>query len=81
MWPRLTGDFSVFRIYTGKDGKPAPYAKDNIPYKPKKHLSISLKGYEKGDFTFVFGYPGTTRQFITSWNVDIDSKPYQSYCH
>ena len=63
MWPRHTGDFSVFRIYMGKDGKPAPYSKDNIPYKPKKHLSISLKGAEKGDFTFVFGYPGTTQQF------------------
>lgn len=71
MWPRHTGDFSVFRIYTGKDGKPATYSKDNIPYKPKKHLSISLKGYEKGDFTFVFGYPGTTQQFITSWNVEM----------
>jgi len=71
MWPRHTGDFSVFRIYMGKDGKPAPYSKDNIPYKPKKHLSISLKGAEKGDFTFVFGYPGTTQQFIPSWEVDM----------
>lgn len=71
MWPRHTGDFSVFRIYTGKDGKPAPYSKDNIPYKPKKHLSISLKDINEGDFTFVFGYPGTTRQFLTSWAVDL----------
>ncbi len=71
MWPRHTGDFSVFRIYTDKDGKPAPYSKDNIPYKPKKHLTITLKGVDTNDFTFVFGYPGTTQQFITSWNVDI----------
>ena len=71
MWPRHTGDFAVFRIYTDKDGKPAPYAKDNIPYKPKKHLKITLKGAEADDFTFVFGYPGTTQQFTTSWNVDL----------
>ncbi len=71
MWPRHTGDFSVFRIYVGKDGKPAPYSKDNIPYTPKKHLSISLKGIEPEDFTFVFGYPGTTEQFLTSWAVEL----------
>lgn len=69
MWPRHTGDFSVFRIYTGPDGKPAEFAKDNIPYKPKKHLTISTKGYKKDDFTFVFGYPGTTEQFLTSQAV------------
>ncbi|MDY0016037.1 MAG: S46 family peptidase [Bacteroidales bacterium] len=71
MWPRHTGDFSVFRIYADKDNKPALYAKDNIPYTPKKHLTISLKGVEKDDFTFVFGYPGTTQQFLTSWGVDL----------
>ncbi|MDR1459731.1 MAG: S46 family peptidase [Bacteroidales bacterium] len=71
MWPRHTGDFSVFRIYTGKDGKPAPFSKDNIPYIPKKHLSISLKGIEPEDFTFVFGYPGSTEQFLTSWAVEL----------
>jgi hypothetical protein len=71
MWPRHTGDFSIFRIYTGKDGKPAPFSKDNIPYVPKKHLSISLKGVEPEDFTFVFGYPGTTEQFLTSWGVEL----------
>ncbi|MDR0368834.1 MAG: S46 family peptidase [Bacteroidales bacterium] len=71
MWPRHTGDFSVFRIYVGKDGKPAPYSKDNVPYKPKKHLTISLKGVEPEDFTFVFGYPGTTQQFLTSWAVEL----------
>ncbi|MHC1706351.1 MAG: S46 family peptidase [Bacteroidales bacterium] len=70
MWPRHTGDFSVFRVYVGKDGKPAEYSKDNVPYEPKKSLSISLKGYKKGDFTFVYGYPGRTQQYITSWGVD-----------
>lgn len=66
MWPRHTGDFSVFRVYADKNGKPAEYSKDNVPYTPKKHLKINIKGVEEGDFTFVFGYPGTTKQFLTS---------------
>lgn len=70
MWPRHTGDFSVFRVYADKDGKPRDYSKDNVPYKPKKYLSINISGTEEGDFTFVFGYPGTTRQFLTSQAVD-----------
>ena len=70
MWPRHTGDFSVFRVYADKDGKPAEYSKDNVPYTPKKHLKINIKGVEEGDFTFVFGYPGTTKQFLTSDAVD-----------
>ncbi len=69
MWPRHTGDFSVFRIYAGKDNKPAPYSKDNVPYKPKRALDISLKGVEKGDFTFVFGYPGTTQEYLPSYAI------------
>ena len=71
MWPRHTGDFSVFRIYCDKNGNPAPYSKDNIPYKPLKHVTISLKGIQENDFTFVIGYPGSTQQFITSWGVDM----------
>ena len=71
MWPRHTGDFALFRIYVGKDNKPADYSPDNVPYKPKKHLEISLKGVEKNDFTFVFGYPGRTQQFLTSYAVDL----------
>ena len=71
MWPRHTGDFSVFRIYVGKDGKPAEYSKDNVPYKPKTYIPISLKGIEEDDFTFVFGYPGTTQQFVPSYAVDL----------
>jgi len=71
MWPRHTGDFSVFRIYAGKDNGPADYAKDNVPYRPKNYLPVSLKGYAKNDFTFVFGYPGTTREYIPSYGVDL----------
>ena len=66
MWPRHTGDFSLFRIYAGKDNKPAPYAKDNIPYKPKRFFNISLKGVNEGDFTLVYGYPGKTQKYIHS---------------
>jgi hypothetical protein len=70
MWPRHTGDFSVFRIYANAENKPAPYSAENVPYTPKKYLPVSLKGYEKEDFTFVFGYPGTTREYLTSYGVD-----------
>ena len=71
MWPRHTGDFSVFRIYADKNNDPATYSKDNVPYKPKNFLPISLKGYQKNDFTFVFGYPGSTREYIPSYGVDL----------
>jgi len=70
-WPRHTGDFSIFRIYASKDNMPAEYSKDNIPYKPKKYLSLSLKGAEKGDFTMVFGFPGSTKEYLTSYGVDL----------
>jgi len=66
MWPRHTGDFSMFRIYAGKDNKPAPYSADNVPYKPKRFLSISLDGVAEGDFTMVFGFPGRTTQYLHS---------------
>ena len=69
MWPRHTGDFSIFRVYTGPDGLPAEYSPDNIPLKPKHFLPISLKGYEKGDFTMVLGFPGSTTRYMTSWEV------------
>lgn len=71
MWPRHTGDFSLFRIYTSPDGKPATYSKSNIPYTPKKHFAISLKGVKEGDFTMVFGYPGSTEQYISSFAVEM----------
>ena len=59
-WPRHNGDFSLVRAYVGKDGKPAPYSKDNIPYKPKNTLKINPKGTQEGDFVFIMGYPGRT---------------------
>ncbi|MDX9931899.1 MAG: S46 family peptidase [Bacteroidales bacterium] len=71
MWPRHTGDFSMFRIYANKDNKPAAYSKSNIPYKPNYVLPISLKGVKEDDFTFVFGYPGTTEHFTISDGVKI----------
>jgi hypothetical protein len=71
MWPRHTGDFSMFRIYAGKDNKPAEYSKDNVPFHPAKHLTISLKGIKEGDFTFVYGFPGTTQEYIPSYAVDM----------
>jgi len=69
MWPRHTGDFSVFRIYTDKSGKPAEYSKENIPYQPKYHLPISIKGVDEDDFTFVFGYPARTNEYLPSCAV------------
>jgi len=66
MWPRHTGDFSMFRIYAGKDNKPAGYAPDNVPYTPKRSLSISLDGVQEGDFTMVFGFPGRTTEYLHS---------------
>ena len=71
MWPRHTGDFSLWRIYTDKDGNPAQYSADNIPMRPKKYFPISIKGIEENDFTLVFGYPGTTQQFLLSDGVDV----------
>ncbi len=70
VWPRHTGDFSMFRIYAGKDNKPAEYSADNIPYTPKKTLSISLDGVAEGDFTMVFGFPGRTTQYLHSSAVE-----------
>ena len=71
MWPRHTGDFSIFRIYADKNNKPAAYSEDNVPYNPKYHIPISLKGADEGDFTFVFGYPGRTQEYIPSYGVDL----------
>ena len=66
MWPRHTGDFSMFRIYADKNNQPAKYSAENIPFKPRKFFTISLKGAEPQDFTLVFGFPGTTQQFLPS---------------
>ena len=70
VWPRHTGDFSVFRVYAGKDGHPADYSADNVPYKPAKHLEISLKGADEGDFAFVFGYPARTSEYLPAIAVN-----------
>ena len=77
MWPRHTGDFSMYRIYADKDGNPAPYSPDNVPYHPKRHFTISTKGVNENDFTMVFGYPGSTQQFMISDGVEIVAK-YQN---
>ena len=69
-WPRHTGDFSVFRVYSGPDGKPAPYAKENIPLKPKHYLPVSIKDRNKGDFAMILGYPGRTNRYMTSYEVN-----------
>ncbi len=69
MWPRHTGDFSIFRIYADKDNNPAEYSKDNVPYTPRKFFKISLKGVNEGDFTFVYGCPGSTKEYVTSDEV------------
>ena len=66
MWPRHTGDFSMFRIYADKNNKPAAYSPDNVPYTPKRSLKISLKGMKEGDFTMVFGFPGRTNEYLTA---------------
>jgi hypothetical protein len=70
-WPRHTGDFSVFRIYTNKDNKPAAFSKDNVPYTPKKFLPVSLKGIKPGDFAMVFGFPGRTNRYETSMGIKL----------
>jgi hypothetical protein len=70
MWPRHTGDFSVFRVYAAPDGSPATYSKENVPLKPKHFLPVSIKGVQKNDYAMVWGYPGNTDRFLTSWGVN-----------
>ncbi len=69
MWPRHTGDFSIFRVYADKNNNPAQYSEDNVPYKPKKYFHISTKGVQEGDFTFIYGFPGSTKEYIHSEGV------------
>tara|TARA_B100000953_G_scaffold47515_1_gene36241 strand:- start:46 stop:1923 length:1878 start_codon:yes stop_codon:yes gene_type:complete len=69
MWPRHTGDFSLFRIYMAPDGSPSEYAEENIPYKPKHFLPISLDGVNNGDYTMIYGFPGRTDRYLTSYGV------------
>lgn len=69
MWPRHTGDFSMFRIYADKNNKPASYSPDNVPYVPKRSLNISLKGLKENDFTMVMGFPGRTNEYLPSYAI------------
>ncbi|WP_457619156.1 S46 family peptidase [Lutibacter sp.] len=70
MWPRHTGDFSMFRIYADANNRPAAYSKENVPYKPNHYLPISLDGVEEGDFTLVFGFPGRTNEYLPAVGID-----------
>ena len=72
-WPRHTGDFSVFRVYMNKDGKPANYSADNVPLKPKHFLPVSVKGFKDGDYSMIFGYPGSTNRYETSFGVKLST--------
>ena len=73
-WPRHTGDFSIFRVYTDQDGNPAEYSEDNIPMQPKHHLPVSIKGYKEGDFSMILGYPGRTNRWMPASGVDQNVK-------
>jgi len=74
VWPRHTGDFSLFRIYASKENKPADYSPDNIPFKPRYFLPVSLKGVEENDFSMVFGFPGKTQEYLPSAAVEMIQK-------
>jgi Peptidase S46. len=66
MWPRHTGDFSIFRVYADKNNEPAEYSAENVPYKPKKFFKVNAKGIKEGDFTMVYGFPGRTNEYLMS---------------
>ncbi len=76
MWPRHTGDFSIFRIYADADNNPADFNENNVPYIPKKHLTINAGGVEEGDFTMVFGFPGSTQQYLPAREVEYITEIY-----
>ena len=70
-WPRHTGDFALFRIYAGRNNEPAAYSPDNIPFESRYHFPVSLRGVSEGDFTMIFGYPGSTMQYVPSYHIDM----------
>ncbi|MDO4757782.1 MAG: S46 family peptidase [Rikenellaceae bacterium] len=70
MWPRHTGDFSVFRVYADENNRPAAYSKENKPYRAEKYLKVNIKGVEEGDFSMVMGFPGSTQRYMTSYEID-----------
>lgn len=74
IWPRHTGDFSLFRIYAGPDNEPAAYAPENVPYRPRHHFPIDVSGIDEGDFTMIYGFPGTTQQYVLSDAVEYAQK-------
>lgn len=74
IWPRHTGDFSIFRVYAGSDNQPADYSEQNIPYRPKRHFKISTKGVQEGDFTMIYGFPGNTQEYVISNAVEYVAK-------
>ena len=76
MWPRHTGDFSIFRVYADKDGNPAAYSRDNVPLTPKYHLPISLDGVQKDDFTMIWGFPGSTERYMSSYGIDYNVETF-----
>ncbi len=69
MWPRQTCDFSLFRIYADKNGEPADYSEDNVPFRPKRFAKVSIEGYRPGDFCMTVGYPGSTNRYLSSWGI------------
>lgn len=73
-WPRHTGDFSIFRVYASKDGKPADYSTENVPLKPKYFLPVSLKGVKDGDYAMIYGYPGGTNRYETSYGIKLKNE-------
>jgi hypothetical protein len=73
-WPRHTGDFSIFRVYAAKDGKPADYSTDNMPLKPKYFLPVSIKGIKDGDYAMIYGYPGGTNRYETSYGIQLKNE-------
>lgn len=73
-WPRHTGDFSIFRVYATADGKPAKYSKENVPFKPKWFLPVSMKGYQNGDYAMIYGYPGGTNRYETSYGIQLKNE-------
>lgn len=79
MWPRQTGDFSVFRVYANKDNRPAEYNRENVPYTPKYVVPVSVAGYKEGDYAMTIGYPGRTKRYMSSWGIqrmmDSENKP------
>lgn len=77
MWPRHTGDFTLFRVYADENNQPAEYSEDNVPYQPKHHLPISLKGVKQGDFSMIFGFPGSTDRFLTSAGIKYELETRQ----